>query len=250
MDPEMGPETAGLSGTDPAGLATLELFSHAPLFNRWLFETIRPFCKGSLLEIGSGIGNISVSLLNLGIPVTLSDLRDEYCDVLRSRFRGMPDLEGIGRIDLAVENFEEQYPEFLNRFDSIVALNVVEHIRKDSLAIGNCKKMLKPGGQLIVLVPAYRFLFNNFDRELGHFKRYNKKSLRKLLESGGLVPGHTQYFNFAGIAGWWLTGSVLKKKSIPGVQLNIYNRLVPILRLADTLTNHRVGLSVIAIAKN
>ncbi len=246
----MDPEIAGLPGTDPAGLGTLELFAHAPLFNRWLFETIQPYCKGSLLEIGSGIGNISAFLWKGGIPVTLSDLREEYCDTLRKRFSGQPGLEGVCRVDLAMENFEEHYPKLLHRFDSIVALNVVEHIREDSLAIANCKKMLKPGGQLIILVPAYRFLFNAFDRTLGHFRRYNKTSLQKLLETGELAVIHTQYFNFAGIAGWWMSGSVLKKKTIPRLQLSLFNTLVPIMRLADTLTGRRVGLSVIAIAKN
>ncbi|MDR3716094.1 MAG: class I SAM-dependent methyltransferase [Puia sp.] len=238
------------TGTDPAGLETLELFAHAPLFNRWLFETIRPYCSGRLLEIGSGIGNISVSLLKLGIPVTLSDLREEYCDILRSRFGGMATLDDVCRADLAAPDFEERYPRLLDHFDSVVALNVVEHIREDSLAIANCKKMLRPGGRLIVLVPAYQFLFNNLDRELGHFRRYDKKSLRQLLEAGGLAVNHTQYFNFAGITGWCLTGSVLKRRTIPGFQLRLYNKLVPVFRMADAVTGHSAGLSVIAIAKN
>lgn len=109
--------------------------------------------------------------------------------------------------------------------------------------------MLKPGGRLVVLVPAYPFLYNIFDRELGHFRRYRRGSLKRLFESGGFEVIHTQYFNAAGTAGWFISGTLMKKKMIPGGQLKLYNKLVPAFRIIDGLLGHRLGLSVIAVGE-
>jgi SAM-dependent methyltransferase len=234
---------------DPAGLETLELFSNAPSFNRWLFESIVPYCQGSILEIGSGIGNISRYLLQQPGPVFLSDLRVEYCDTLRGLFGNSSNLGAVFQLDLSLPDFEDKYAQWMHQFDTVVALNVIEHIRADGLAVTNCKKLLKKNGHLIVLVPAYNWLFNSLDLELGHFKRYQKKSLKKLLESQGMEVSRSRYFNAAAIPGWWFSGSVLKKKIVPYHQLRIYNKLVPLFRMIDRLLMQNTGLSVIAVAK-
>ncbi len=204
-----------LPKTDPAGLETLELFEQAPHFNRWLYETVAPFCKGTILEIGSGIGNISRLLLQQKGPVTLSDLRSEYCHKLRLLFAGSPSLRAIVQLDLSSPLFDQEHHLLFQQFDTIIALNVVEHIENDAIAIANARKMLRPGGQLVVLVPAYHALYNAMDRELGHFRRYSGRQLKHLMEAQGLKVVHTQYFNLAGIGGWWFSGSLLKKNSFP-----------------------------------
>jgi len=234
---------------DLPGLQTLELFATATRFNQWLFEDIAKFCSGEILEIGSGTGNISKLLLEQFDAVTISDPHTRYCNILEKRFQNNSHLKGIFKVDLSVVDFEKNYPQLLNKFDAVVASNVIEHIKDDALAIKNCKKMLRQNGRLIILVPAFQFFYNSFDKELGHFKRYNKKNLGALLQAQSMEVQHTQYFNFVGIAGWWLMGSVLKKKIIPRYQLNFYNKLVPIFRLIDKLINRAAGLSVIAVAK-
>lgn len=202
-----------LPKTDPAGLETLELFEQAPHFNQWLYEAIAPYCRGSMLEIGSGIGNISRFLLRQKGPVTLSDLRIEYCNRLRVLFTGSPNLSDVVQLDLSLPDFEQAYPSLLHQFDTIVALNVIEHIENDGLAVANCRKLLRKNGQLVALVPAYAGLYNSLDKELGHFRRYSGKRLKNLLEEQGLDVVHTRYFNLAGIGGWWFSGSLLKKNS-------------------------------------
>lgn len=234
---------------DHSGLETLELFANAPHFNKWLFENISSFCQGNILEIGSGIGNISKLLLQLNLPVTLSDLRNEYCEELRSRFSQDKNLQNVLQIDLSLVDFESVYEQSLHSFDTVIALNVVEHIEDDKLVICNCKKLLKPSGNIIILVPAFMKLYNGFDTELGHFRRYNKKKLGALFTGQGLKILHMQYFNFAGIFGWWFTGSVMKKKIIPRNQLALYEILVPLFRLMDNLLLKRIGLSVIAVGR-
>ena len=235
--------------SDPAGNETLELFAEAPGFNQWLFSEIAPFCGKEVLEIGSGIGNISAILLEQKSLVTLSDLRQEYCTVLRHRFKAHSKLKEVVQVDLAAPDFTTRYAFLLHTFDTVIALNVVEHIENDKLAIANCRALLKENGVLIVLVPAYQQLFNGFDKELGHFRRYTRQSLSTLLSNSGGEVLQTKYFNFAGLFGWWFSGTLLKKKTIPRGQLHQFEKLVPVFRLADKILLKSVGLSVIGIAR-
>jgi SAM-dependent methyltransferase len=235
---------------DPeAGQETLEIFAHTDHFNRWMFENLAPFCSGHVLEIGSGIGNISNLLLEQFGKVSLSDIRRDYCDLLEERFGRRDNLEAVYQIDLGEPKPEVVFPELLGKFDSILTSNVVEHIEDDGVAIKNCYKLLKGGGRVVVLVPAYNFLYNSFDELLGHYRRYTRKTLSALLESQGFVLVDTHYFNAAGIAGWWFSGVVLGKKKLPGSQLALYNKLVPLIRLGDILTMRRLGLSIIAVGE-
>ncbi|MBO9573610.1 MAG: class I SAM-dependent methyltransferase [Chitinophagaceae bacterium] len=234
---------------DIPGQKTLETISSATLFNEWMFNTIKPYCKGHVLEVGCGIGNISRLLIRNNFKTSLSDYSDQYFDILRKDFGNNGKVEAIYKVDLAVENFESTYPELLSKFDTIIAMNVVEHISDDHLAIRNCRKMLASGGHLIILVPAYQSLFNSFDEELVHFRRYTKKTLTKLFEDENLEIIHKQYFNAAGIAGWYINGSLLKKKLIPEDQMKIFDKLVPAFKLADKLIINRIGLSVIHVGR-
>jgi SAM-dependent methyltransferase len=235
--------------TDPTGLQTLERFAAATHFNRWLFDTVRPHCKGHVLEVGSGIGNISKLFLENKIRLTASDLREEYCDLLQQQFGNNPSLAGVVSIDLAVPDFTQRYSHLLQQFDSVVALNVIEHIEDDKRAIDNCVQLLKRGGHLVILVPAFQTLYNLFDEELGHYKRYTGRSLRALEESAGLEVIHQQYFNVVGIMGWIVDGGILRKRLIPRQQLLYFDKLIPLIKLVDTITFHSFGLSTIAIGR-
>ncbi|WEK37095.1 MAG: methyltransferase domain-containing protein [Candidatus Pseudobacter hemicellulosilyticus] len=238
-----------LQETDPTGLATLENLAAAKRFNEWMFQTVRPFLKGHVFEAGSGIGNISELILGSGLSLTASDLRDEYIFKLKDKFRDNPLLKDVLAVDLAIPDFEQQFPGLVSHFDSFIALNVVEHIEHADLAIANARKMLKPGGHMVILVPAFQWLYNSFDTELGHFKRYTARTLKQLLAGQQLEVIHSQYFNVMGMAGWFVNGGILKKKMIPAGQLKLYNSLVPAFRLLDRVTFNSMGLSVIAIGR-
>src|SRR6516165_3316051 len=122
---------------DPSGLETLEIFSKARRFNRWLYKSFASYCKGNILEIGSGTGNISRWLLETGNAVTISDLREEYCERLQEKFGELATLQDVLQLDLADPGFDRKYPQLLDQFDSVVGLNVVEHIEDDRMVIRN-----------------------------------------------------------------------------------------------------------------
>jgi 2-polyprenyl-3-methyl-5-hydroxy-6-metoxy-1,4-benzoquinol methylase len=229
---------------DSEGLETLDVISAAVQFNKWMYETIRPFCSGKILEIGSGIGNISGFFIEDKADIYLTDIRENYCEVLRKKFSG---ASGVQQMDLTHPDFDLQYTNHLGKYDSVFALNVIEHIKNDSLAIENCNKLLKPGGNLVILVPAYQQLYNRFDVELEHFRRYTKDQLGQIFISNKFQVVHAQYFNFMGIPGWYVSGKLQKNRTIPKTQMSLYNRLVPIFRIIDRLVFNKMGLSVINV---
>lgn len=236
-------------GIDVIGEQTLANISKAESFNHWMYDTIKPFVKGHLLEIGSGIGNISQYFLLDRTQTTLTDLRPNYCEILSEKFKGQPTLQAILTINLTHPRFEQEYAHLLNKYDSIVALNVVEHIADDKLALANCYKLLRPNGHVIILVPAYQSLYNKFDEGLEHIKRYTKTSLCQLITHANFEIIHAQYFNFVGIAGWFCFGSILKRENISENQMQLYDKLVPIIKLMDKLVLNKVGLSTVCIGK-
>lgn len=234
---------------DQVGQDTLNALDKANAFNRWMYDTISPFCKGHILEIGSGIGNISVHFLKDHRKLLVSDIRDTYCEVLKSKFEMDSNCLGIRKIDLVHPDFDLLYLPLFQRFDTVYALNVIEHIEKDHMALTNASKFLKPGGNLIILVPSYSFLFNEIDRQLEHYRRYTLKSLGILFVDQKLKVIHSQYFNLAGIAGWFFSGQLLKRKVIPEGQLKLFNRLVPLFKFLDVLVLKQAGLSSIVVGQ-
>jgi 2-polyprenyl-3-methyl-5-hydroxy-6-metoxy-1,4-benzoquinol methylase len=228
---------------DLEGLETLSVIEKANKFNKWMYETIKPYSKGRILEIGCGIGNISEFFINDNFDIVLSDLRDNYIEIVKNKF-----TNEVIKIDLVDVDFDTKHKDLIGTFDTVFALNVVEHIKDDHKAIENCKKLLKNQGHLIILVPAYQTLFNNFDVELEHYRRYTQKSLKQLIKANQLNIIKTFSFNLIGILGWFVSGSILKKKTIPEGQMGLFNTLVPVFKLADILTLKKIGLSVICIS--
>ncbi|MFO0359661.1 MAG: class I SAM-dependent methyltransferase [Flavobacteriales bacterium] len=231
---------------DKYGISTLEAISQAHAFNEWMYDTIAPFCSGKIIELGSGIGNISTFFIRDKKDIVLSDLRDNYRQYLMDKFH-LPE-PNVRSVDMVHDNFEKEYADLLGQFDTVFALNVVEHIEDHHLAMRNAAKLLKKNGNLIILVPAYQWLYNAFDRELGHYRRFTKKTL-SLFIPNNVELVKMRYFNFAGIPGWFVSGSILKKKEISPNAMRLFNRALPIVKLTDLILFKKVGLSVWFVAR-
>jgi 2-polyprenyl-3-methyl-5-hydroxy-6-metoxy-1,4-benzoquinol methylase len=235
--------------SDQVGYETLDSIAQAGRFNQWMFQTVAAYTRGEVLEIGSGIGNISAYFVKNNRPISVSDMRPEYCKFLKKKFSGMNSFREVHQIDIVDPGFDTKHKDLMGKFDSVIALNIVEHVEDDEYAIRNCLKLLKQGGQLVILVPAFMWLYNRFDTELGHYRRYTRKSLKKLFLQSNLTTDHIRYFNFIGILGWWFSGSLLKKKTIPSGQMKLYDALVWVFKRIDVCTHPWAGLSVIATAQ-
>lgn len=229
---------------DEEGAATLETIANATRFNAWMYQTIRPYCKGRILEIGSGIGNISQFFIRDDANIVLSDIRDQYCAYLGKNYSS----QEVVQMDLVHPNFDQEYASLIDSFDTVFALNVVEHIEDDTLAMTNVKKLLRKEGNCVILVPAFQFLYNSFDKELYHFRRYTRSSLNTLMRPIFSIKYET-YFNAIGTLGWFVNGNLLKKKLIPSDQMKMFDRLVPVFRAVDFFTKRLLGLSVIIVGQ-
>ena len=166
---------------DEFGAAILDELEPARRFSAWMYATIEPFLGTRILEIGSGIGNISRQL-PVRESLTLSDVNEVYRDHLRKH---LSDLENTSVITIDV-NDDSSFIGLEEQFDTVVCLNVLEHIRDDLGALNRMARLLQPGGKIIILVPQYSFLMSDMDRLLGHFRRYSRAELRGKLEQSGL----------------------------------------------------------------
>lgn len=233
------------SANDPVGLHTLEVIAKADSFNQWMYGQFKHQLKGEILEIGSGIGNISQLVIEEGHTITLSDYNEEYCENLKSKFAQLSNVREVISIDLLDQNFEDKYSIYKEKFDSVFLLNVIEHIEDDEMAVKNCTYLLKSGGHLILLAPAYSWLYCTFDKQLGHFRRYSLKQLKELLKKEGFSLLSGNYFNFTGIAGWFLFGKIMNKKMLSSGEMFAFNKIVPIAKIIDKLFGRSFGLSII-----
>ncbi|NNF01946.1 MAG: methyltransferase [Bacteroidia bacterium] len=215
-----------------------------------MFESVRPYISdGTLLEIGSGIGNISSLFIQNGYEISLSDIRTHYCEALEKRFQSKSELKGVHNIDLVDPDFEIKHANIIGTFDNIFALNVIEHIQNDFKALNNIHKLLRPGGRFIMLVPAYERIYNRFDKELYHYRRYNRSSASKLFTHTGMEVKKTYYFNAAGILGWVFFGGILKNRMIKRTEVTAYDTFVPIFKVLDRLLLNKIGLSVVVVGE-
>jgi len=224
------------------GAETLECLAGAVRYNAWMFDRIRPWIGSRVLEIGSGIGNLSAFLIDRE-RLVLTDTREEYLARLRTRFANRSNISVahlyLPHDDRAVAG---------QHFDTIICLNVLEHVEDDIGSLTAVRKLLEPRGRLVLLVPALPALYGSIDRALGHHRRYTRNALIATLERTGFQLAHIEYFNLAGIPGWWWAGRVLGRQTIPAGSLRLYDRLVPLFRL-ERLIPWRVGQSLIAVGE-
>ena len=223
--------------------STLNQLSSIDRYNQWMYEQFAASLGHRVLEVGSGTGNITQFLLTENREVVATDIVPNYRQELQTKFSHHPKFRlSTFDLDRIIE------PEFKkNPFDSVVCLNVLEHIEDDLFALRQIYEALKPGGKLSILVPAHQFLFGAFDDAVGHYRRYNKASLSSRLIEAGFQVESLKYFNAAATLPWFVNGRLLKRNYLPNDQVSLADKLVPLLRL-EKFFGPPFGISVIAVA--
>jgi SAM-dependent methyltransferase len=224
--------------------ATLNQLSEINRYNRWIYDQWAHCLGDRELEVGAGTGNITQFLLMGNRTVVATDVVANYRDELQSRFAGQANFE-VSSFDLnrAVPASLTAHP-----FDTVVCLNVLEHIEDDDFALQQMAATLKPGGHLALLVPAHQMLHGAFDEAVGHFRRYGKRQLRTCLEHNGFKVRSLRFFNCAATLPWFINGRLLRRAYLPNEQVNLADKLVPLLKL-EKLIGPPFGISLIAIAQ-
>ena len=230
-------------GEDEHGAAILASLNEVPAFNRWMADFIRPYVGDRVLEIGAGIGNLTMQLTPRSRYVA-TDVNQHYLSYLANLTYGRPYLE-TRPLDLADPS---DFEPLRDGFDTVVCLNVLEHVAEEATAIANIRSALTPGGQAVILVPQGQSRYGSLDRVLGHVKRYSATELRTALTQGGLEVVAVRQFNRSAVPGWLLNGKVMRRKRLSRMQLKLFNILMPVVRRTDRLFPWR-GLSLVAIAR-
>ncbi|HYU32896.1 MAG TPA: glycosyltransferase [Thermoanaerobaculia bacterium] len=232
-----------LYAEDEYGSHILHSLERAQRFNRWMADSIAPHVGARVLEIGAGIGNITSWLLPRDLFVA-SDINPHYLHYLRNFSLGKPYLQ-VDRIDL---EDPACFTPWQGQFDTVVCLNVLEHVRDPLLSLRNIASALEPGGRLVLYVPQGQSLYSSLDEVLGHRCRYSREMLTEELSATGFAVESFRDFNHFAIPGWWLNGKLLKRRHFSRFQLKIFNMVVPAVRRLDALVPGR-GLGIIAVAR-
>jgi SAM-dependent methyltransferase len=216
----------------------------APYF-RWQFEQFEPFVGDRVADVGCGPGNLTEFLRDreayLGIdrdPAMLAALRDEYGD--------SPAVT-TAQADVLDPHLSEILLE--HRTDTVLCLNLLEHLEDDVSALGHLVDGLPPGGIMGVLVPAGPGLYGTLDALDDHVRRYRRSGLLALLSTQPLEIVKFRSFNMVGALGWWWQGKVRKIPEHQDGNYTLMNRLIPLLKPLERLVPPPFGLSLIAVAR-
>lgn len=224
------------------GVTTLEVLEDAKNYNNWIASELKPFIHFPSLEIGSGIGNLSKHFITNG-SITLSDNDKGLVSFLKKVYKTKKNVS-VKYIDI------ENNVKVNNRYNSVFAINVLEHIRNHKVAVKNMNKLLKNNGMLVLLVPANKNAYTSLDKELGHYRRYEKNELKKLITSCGFSIEKIYYFNIVGLISWKIRALIEKESvNLKPYQIKIFDSIVPALKILENIVRPPMGISLIVIAR-
>jgi SAM-dependent methyltransferase len=236
------PQTDFKSGADTYSSA----IATAHRYSDWILSPFKPYLHGNIVEVGIGHGGYYEAIRPYGSYWGV--------DIDVRSIKTARELHPEGNFvvaDICLPGFiDDVIPQ---KADAIVSINVLEHIKDDKLAIRNLVDALKPGGHLMINVPAMQSLYNDLDRLAGHFRRYAATDFDRLLHELPVAVETLCYFNPIGGAGWWLNRfrrhKSLNSDLVNGQIVLFENYVLPVSRALDPLTRTFFGQSLICIAR-
>ncbi len=226
--------------------SALDAMSQAENYHDWIIDTILTFIGPRVVEIGGGIGSIAHALRDRERLVIVD--KDPVCCLrLRHRFAEHGNarvLEGDILDPAITADLGEE------RLDTVVCVNVLEHIAEDLRALTNMYHLLQPGGRLVAFVPALPLLYGALDIELGHRRRYRRGELRDKIASVGFGIERCRFFNGVGAVSWFIAGRVRRQRTILVDQVRLYDRLVvPVVSRVENMIPPPIGQSLMVVAR-
>ena len=229
---------------DPAyTLADQKRMGAAQRYFRWQARLAEPELGRRVLEVGCGLGNFSAQLGARDLVVGID--ADAGCiSRWQARFETRPNFLGL-LLDAESDEFVtlERYQP-----DSIACLNVLEHIRRDDLALRNMWQVLRPGGRAVLMVPAFEALYGEIDERLGHYRRYTRRSLATVASGAGFRVVRMKYMNFIGFFGWWVNARIFRRTEQSPEQIAFFDRyVVPVQSRVEEFLAPPIGQSLVAV---
>jgi glycosyltransferase involved in cell wall biosynthesis len=228
---------------DP-GAVTLDALAQAPRFNRWMYDAIKAHLGQRVAELGAGKGNLS-GFLSEQREFLATDSRPDYVARLNDLCGRLAQARAA-RLDLSDPSTYGPLEAF--NPDTVVCLNVLEHIEDDRAVLKHLHRVLPGGARLVFLVPFNPKLESECDRKLGHFRRYDTGELEAKMQEAGFLVERQFYFNKIGVPAWWLSNTLGGQNTLKPWQLRLYNLLTPMFRLFDRWSP-TTGLSTVVVAR-
>lgn len=227
----------------------LEAMSFAVKYHRWMLNEFKEFVGSHIVEVGAGTGSFSEMLLGMR-PETLHLVEpSEMFDELQRKIG--PNGQGTS-VRLHNSIFESAASEITaeRRPDTIIYVNVLEHIEDDRHELELIRDVLADGGHALIFVPAMRALYSDFDRGIGHFRRYRKSELERKVRDSGMKVVKSRYFDLAGIAPWFIKYRLLRSNTMGGGAVAAYDKLVvPVMSRFESLVKPPIGKNVLLVAE-
>lgn len=224
-------------------IADLEIMAAANNYQNWMYRKIAPYVGNRILEVGAGIGNFTRLLLDreLVVPTDLSELCVNHLNQrLGDGLHVQPRKLDLGKPS------DDKWAEF--EFDTVICLNVLEHVNDHVRALKFMHSVLVPGGRAVILVPAFMFLYGTIDERIGHFRRYRRRGLLPPMREAGFTIERSFYMNVIGMAGWFWNNRVRRIKHEDKGQIQIFDRYIaPWAERLENFLPPPFGLSLIAI---
>jgi SAM-dependent methyltransferase len=199
----------------------LEAMSFAVNYHRWIIEEFRPFLGASVAEVGAGTGNFTQMLLE----------HTEKLDCFEPSENMFPKLVGTvgnnSKVNTHQSYFGDAQSAQPKSYDSVIYVNVLEHVEDDEAELRIIQDALSPGGHALIFVPALSWLFSDLDKQVGHYRRYHKNPLSRLVRDAGLELVTIKYFDFAGILPWYVAFVLLGKSISAGMSAHMIDWLCP-----------------------
>jgi len=223
----------------------LEAMANTPRYVDWIIDHFDPYLTGSTAEIGAGIGTISDRIIDKVSSLDLIEPSILQAEKLRLKFGSEAKVNVIK--SMLESHLSGQSP---GQYDTVVMVNVLEHIENDKSALALIFDALKGGGHLLLYVPAMPFLYSKFDELVGHHRRYTRKGLAKELNESGFLVKYNSYIDFFGILPWYLINTIGGKTSLNSSAVKLYDSAgVPVTRFAERIMTPPIGKNIIFIAE-
>ncbi len=219
--------------------AELDNFDKATIWRKYIFFQIKNYIKGNVLEVGAGIGSFTNNYKDLANSITLSEIDHNNLLFIKKKFK----KNDFIFTNVLTKNINDQ-------FDTIMYLNVLEHIKEDSKELNEAFEKLRSNGHLIILVPAHNKLYSKFDEAIGHFRRYDLDFFKKIkIENSKLVKLH--YLDSAGYFLYYLNKIFFKEEVYPSkLKIFIWDKLfTPITYFLDKILFFKFGKNILYIIK-
>ena len=218
----------------------LESMTFAQNYHQWIYDIIKNSVGTRIAEIGSGTGNFTQILLN--------DCNKIYAFEPCTKTHNNSMHLGHKKVISINENFENRKNDFQDFFDSVIFINVLEHIQNDEFALKSAHQILSPEGKLVIFVPALSWLFSSFDSSIGHFRRYHKKNLVSLVSESGFKIERCHYFDSLGILPWFIAMKTLGGNLSPKSVKMYDSFIVPWLKLVERFFTPPIGKNLLLVA--